>query len=136
MPVFDLNDYIRSSTGPPGSVTTTCMRCGITEPHTRRGHVCAAPNEPRRRRRREAAAKRLNRIRAKLGKPLVLQRCDFCGRDLDPDKVHWCMPDPRPSQPQFAAPWLTTTEREAPPMFGTYDPNPNPNPDPTERTPQ
>ena len=34
MPVWDLNDYLHSTSGPPGSVTTTCMRCGITEPHT------------------------------------------------------------------------------------------------------
>jgi hypothetical protein len=123
VPVYDLNDYIPGP-GVPGTVTSTCFACGVTEPHGHK-HVCAQAGEAKRTRRRATAAKRLNRFRKKLGRPgRISERCDLCGRMVKPDEPHFCLPDPRPSQPQFAAPWITSTEREAPPMFGTPTPNP------------
>ncbi len=114
MPVYDLNDFAPGP-GLPGAVTTTCFSCGVTEPFTAgHKHICAEAGRAKRIRRRAAAAKRLNRIRNKLGRRgRIGERCDFCSRNVKPDEPHFCIPEPRRSQP-FAASWLTTVDREAP----------------------
>ena len=132
MPVYDLNDYIRSSTVVPGATMFTCIACGKTEPQADR-HVCGEAGKLKRLRRRDAAAKRLNRIRAKLGRSgRVSERCDYCGRYARPGDAHMCLPDPRAKR--FASPWLTSDDwmREAPPLgsgFHNIDPSISDNPE-------
>jgi hypothetical protein len=122
--IHDLNDFARPADLTNGAVMSTCMTCGVTQPQGER-HVCKAAGEAKRRRRRETAAKRYNRIRAKLGRPgRIFERCDFCGQDVEPTG-HACLPDQRPMAPQFSSNWLAGSQwqqQSAPPIHYHHNP--------------